>query len=176
MISIHALRVESDFTDVIVHHINGYFYPRSPCGERRIMMMQPTISLGISIHALRVESDGFGGRGRFRGWNFYPRSPCGERRIEAEYINSTMEISIHALRVESDSCQFQYSRVGKISIHALRVESDDQCTSQTRLCGYFYPRSPCGERQTSTISTDGVPTFLSTLSVWRATVDVDEVA
>ena len=101
-----------------------YFYPRSPCGERR--NARPDIrQLGvISIHALLAESDsltliiGFLGRVflstlslRRATWvlmggsncdgNFYPRSPCGERR----------------------SAAFSY-----------------------RESSNFYPRSPCGER------------------------------
>ena len=57
----------------------GYFYPRSPCGER-------------PIHPLlcNVKS------------NFYPRSPCGERRYLVNTYHRIFGISIHALLAESD--------------------------------------------------------------------------
>ena len=56
-----------------------YFYPRSPCGERRKMQVFIQGLGCISIHALLAESDAiFGVRGSAI-CNFYPRSPCGER-------------------------------------------------------------------------------------------------
>ena len=79
-----------------------YFYPRSPCGERRHV---------IDATAKRID-------------NFYPRSPCGERRLEfcdtAQHtyfyprspcgerpdippnLDADHAISIHALLAESD--------------------------------------------------------------------------
>ena len=61
-ISIHALLAESD--RVIKAGVDRlrYFYPRSPCGERR------------ATCATR----------RGAGY-FYPRSPCGERRVRAGF-------------------------------------------------------------------------------------------
>ena len=82
---------------------SAYFYPRSPCGERRVTSSTVIVILRISIHALLAESD-TGERAsikpifrisihallaesdRLTSWaeaitaNFYPRSPCGERR------------------------------------------------------------------------------------------------
>ena len=56
-----------------------------------------------------------------------------------------------------------------ISIHALLAESDTQPKTQGLRVAHFYPRSPCGER----LHADGVEliveTFLSTLSLRRAT-------
>ena len=102
-ISIHALLAESDITHPISPSCIGaflstlslrratparsmqqkpppYFYPRSPCGERRNVVDTPIRILGISIHALLAESD--------------PRRvlKCDNRAI----------ISIHALLAESD--------------------------------------------------------------------------
>ena len=56
-ISIHALLAESDADcpSMTVLHCN--FYPRSPCGERRLWVL-----MGGSNYEY-----------------FYPRSPCGER-------------------------------------------------------------------------------------------------
>ena len=56
LISIHALLAESDKTCYRPQRGDSHFYPRSPCGERRVLMG------GLSF-------DGY----------FYPRSPCGER-------------------------------------------------------------------------------------------------
>ena len=82
------------------------FYPRSPCGERRVHYDNYNLHCVISIHALLAESDGIGlvfmwwgvrflstlslrratGDECCKGSNnrdFYPRSPCGERLINA---------------------------------------------------------------------------------------------
>ena len=55
-ISIHALLAESDCPSGGCHPHVAYFYPRSPCGERR------------RAHVAAVAR-----------CHFYPRSPCGER-------------------------------------------------------------------------------------------------
>ena len=152
----------------------GYFYPRSPCGERRY---RPTPKPVIS-------------------WHFYPRSPCGERRIGLVFLwwgvrfLSTLSlrratwpgllarpffiISIHALLAESDRAlrQLQFalcyfyprSPCGerqkivpcfiiyiKISIHALLAESDNQASAAAFHAKNFYPRSPCGERRVTVL-------------------------
>ena len=125
----------------------SYFYPRSPCGERR--------------HAARAV---------FAAVNFYPRSPCGERQkqrrqhkpfllflstlslrrattyivmeaTEVEFLSTLslrrathlpgnewdhIPISIHALLAESDSCPAgRCTHPAGISIHALLAESDN---------------------------------------------------
>ena len=56
-----------------------YFYPRSPCGERRDVIAVMTEAQSISIHALLAESD------HYDNYNLH----C-------------VEISIHALLAESD--------------------------------------------------------------------------
>ena len=104
---------------------NSHFYPRSPCGERLLVLRKITITVDISIHALLAESD---------GWllccmihphlYFYPRSPCGERLQKRYPAILGNAISIHALLAESD-----FARAGRF-----------------KIVGYFYPRSPCGER------------------------------
>ena len=57
-----------------------------------------------------------------------------------------------------------------ISIHALLAESDySMGRNEKSFRGYFYPRSPCGERLRGwTLNING-PVFLSTLSLRRAT-------
>ena len=56
-ISIHALLAESDESQLHRQHPFSYFYPRSPCGERRLGGFYKCIKDDISIHALLAESD-----------------------------------------------------------------------------------------------------------------------
>ena len=146
-----------------------YFYPRSPCGERR----------GLCGPCGRQP-------------HFYPRSPCGERREKPRQTRTDTSISIHALLAESDTpitfrhcttylflstlslrratCRsamwpalqthfYPRSPCGErpaapsaaatgqiISIHALLAESDMTWGAKKYATTYFYPRSPCGER------------------------------
>ena len=88
------------FTGILPH--DGYFYPRSPCGERHdtssLMQCQAKFLSTLSL-----------------------------RRATTDAINGCNPdfISIHALLAESDKGdQLQSSRNGQISIHALLAESD----------------------------------------------------
>ena len=56
-ISIHALLAESDLELFLYYQDNMNFYPRSPCGERRVTVLGIQHRVGISIHALLAESD-----------------------------------------------------------------------------------------------------------------------
>ena len=151
-----------------------------------------------------------------RSRNFYPRSPCGERLFSCFWCIFYLYISIHALLAESDSSKTHDRHKTAISIHALLAESDGgfgvgswrlaiflstlslrraTVASVLEVGGlrYFYPRSPCGERQKGPAKTakadrisihallaesDRLPTalrtphhrFLSTLSLRRATI------
>ena len=125
-----------------------YFYPRSPCGERRVTVLGIQHKVGISIHALLAESD-----------YTHPIT-----------ITVCVVISIHALLAESDctttiticialrflstlslrraTTRSRYYSMGRhISIHALLAESD------SFSAGTKYDRAE----------------FLSTLSLRRAT-------
>ena len=125
--------------------------------------------------------------------DFYPRSPCGERHYKVYNTAALMTaISIHALLAESDLWRliFQSGTIGflstlslrratalrdcisctiTISIHALLAESDLIHLRPLRFPGYFYPRSPCGERHTIILPHQPQKVFLSTLSLRRAT-------
>ena len=101
-ISIHALLAESDRCPRRRKLKKAYFYPRSPCGERRIMQRNRRHILLISIHALLAESDQKWPKHQTQTQHFYPRSPCGERHIIAGSGNGAIRISIHALLAESD--------------------------------------------------------------------------
>ena len=167
----------------------NYFYPRSPCGERLHVRVQCPYSYRISIHLL-AESD----EGNNRIWVYFQISihallaesdniPLPNAHIIAISIHALLAesdnghetspyrvvISIHALLAESDPSCLSISVLWMISIHALLAESDLRLMFFLAVGGYFYPRSPCGERlQNPIISVNEVP-FLSTLSLRRAT-------
>ena len=169
-ISIHALLAESDGTKKLSIPVPAYFYPRSPCGERRLwaylagseFLFLSTLSLRratagvnsmltliqfLSTLSLRRATTALNRQLR-RCRNFYPRSPCGERRRGAVACYLDNIISIHALLAESDVLVW--------------------CS-----CGGafdFYPRSPCGERRGSGAGSWPHGIFLSTLSLRRATI------
>ena len=80
-------------------------------------------------------------------------------------------ISIHALLAESDGIVISFIRgFFGISIHALLAESDCAAAPCPHGRCYFYPRSPCGERRVRCLRASLRPSFLSTLSLRRATV------
>ena len=147
-----------------------YFYPRSPCGERRARgwniktscKFLSTLSLRRATTTEVPISD--------LEKHFYPRSPCGERLPIPCARRLRFRISIHALLAESDFRIFwinlfssvflstlslrratkswpNISETRRISIHALLAESDRRAAAPRHFKGYFYPRSPCGERQ-----------------------------
>ena len=107
-----------------------------------------------------------------------------------------MSISIHALLAESDFTLLGTPDTWTISIHALLAESDPRSPKISILpCQflstlslrratlrpthgaagnvYFYPRSPCGERQDNGACATDPKGFLSTLSLRRATLYVN---
>ena len=147
-ISIHALLAESDITTApIPAPIAAYFYPRSPCGERRGKCAvssamsndfyprspcgerqrpyypQSRPLLFLSTLSLRRATCWSPPACRCRV-DFYPRSPCGERRGLGRQRRDLLRfLSTLSLRRATDlqtlqQCQFV------ISIHALLAESD----------------------------------------------------
>ena len=101
----------------------------------------------ISIHALLAESDSSSLSSRPSPLHFYPRSPCGERLCACMIHTCTQRISIHALLAESDRhWQTGQSRTRQfLSTLSLRRATRAQQPFAIGS-GYFYPRSPCGER------------------------------
>ena len=146
-ISIHALLTESDDFRTLRVYYRSYFYPRSPYGERPFIFSCYYNTRIISIHALLTESD------------------CHNLNLPSRPI-----ISIHALLTESDVfLTLTVRNVPIISIHALLTESDSIHYSLSFRRGYFYPRSPYGERLFHRYCYAASTRFLSTLSLRRAT-------
>ena len=126
-----------------------YFYPRSPCGERRYRCVLGCV-----------------------GYYFYPRSPCGERRLlNSSWISSIKFLSTLSLRratgapvdkMPSSSDFYPRSPCGERPVYTslsggrntfLSTLSLRRATMVSLLiCNAnfdFYPRSPCGERLTT---------------------------
>ena len=152
-ISIHALLAESDAGCSFIMPITTQnFYPRSPCGERRIQPQAAVLPAPISIHALLAESD---------GRVLQDITPAG--------------ISIHALLAESDMLKFIAGNapmkqfLSTLSLRRATSLNHEKCA----LNIYFYPRSPCGERLPPILQARFTASaFLSTLSLRRATTSL----
>ena len=152
----------------------------------------PQYQILISIHALLAESDSRRALG-FVDPDISIHALLAESDVFSCYLdNIEIIISIHALLAESDHYDNYNLHCVEISIHALLAESDEQlrqkdiqiaeflstlslrratisCAWSASKLGDFYPRSPCGERLTSVVSSAGTTGFLSTLSLRRAT-------
>ena len=105
-ISIHALLAESDPCPMVWSARMEYFNPRSPCGERRLLLLPPnlhtifqsTLSLRRAtvapyeyVYSFRFQSTLSLRRATARPTqsdalytHFNPRSPCGERPVTME--------------------------------------------------------------------------------------------
>ena len=146
-ISIHALLAESDTVQIVIvvvyalflstlslrratikpifSKINARnFYPRSPCGERHLRVLDGSKSSIISIHALLAESDNCTSIGRPKRLYFYPRSPCGER-----HTRGCKKMKLNNF--------YPRSPCGERPCGQLPTPEPPN----------FYPRSPCGERR-----------------------------
>ena len=169
-----------------------YFYPRSPCGERRRVVVDTTYTGAISIHALLAESDTLLDGMRSGGRSFLSTLSLRRATVLRPGRDRGVEISIHALLAESDRMRWPMAtqargflstlslrratfpgtglrQISCISIHALLAESDLPGKSWPTSTTDFYPRSPCGERLVGLQTTTITVSFLSTLSLRRAT-------
>ena len=101
-ISIHALLAESDSQRPGGTTRTTYFYPRSPCGERRWLRRWQLAARDISIHALLAESDHQTNTGGDEGGEFLSTLSL-RRATQAQTLKiPPLCISIHALLAESD--------------------------------------------------------------------------
>ena len=105
-------------------HLQFYFNPRSPCGERQVKRWCFSMGGSISIHAPHAGSDYHSFHQRAMYWNFNPRSPCGERPGNPVWLSAAM-ISIHAPHAGSDLDAVTTPPDPVISIHAPHAGSDD---------------------------------------------------
>ena len=131
MISIHALREESDAFIRLLH-----------------------TSMLISIHALREESDRTRA-GRMQGrTDFNPRPPRGERHGYHAHLGnvSKFQSTPSARRATASADAETYNR--RISIHALREEGDCWSPACCQSGWYFNPRPPRGGRPRGPWSVD----------------------
>ena len=158
-ISIHALLAESDVNGGVRLNCFGNFYPRSPCGERRVfnLFANPgsTISIhallaesdqlpkigkcacAISIHALLAESDDRQRKRHPHPLDFYPRSPCGERHVPLTVPDLGKGfLSTLSLRRATTSTDHHPTSI-LISIHALLAESDAEMVSRSSISCQF---------------------------------------
>ena len=146
-ISIHAPRVGSDPQPRRISGGSHYFYPRSPCGERRLPTLL-AVWQRIFLSTLPVWG-ATGGDHIFRQaqCTFLSTLPVWGATKVGPQAGPGLMISIHAPRVGSDKAPTTPHWTGSISIHAPRVGSD------------------------SNIMTAPVSRilFLSTLPVWGAT-------
>ena len=145
-ISIHALLAESDTERLCNALENLHFYPRSPCGERPMQIVivvvdalfLSTLSLRratIFLHPPVLISP-------FLSTLSLRRATQHESAGDTYQNGFLSTLSLRRATVEQSACPFLQS----ISIHALLAESD--CSAGFGFCRprYFYPRSPCGER------------------------------
>ena len=191
-ISIHALLAESDLetsghkTEVAIFlstlslrratpgskdtgQLLRYFYPRSPCGERRRCETKTlrgerflsTLSLRRATRAefeLSLLSKFLSTLSLRRATleltdyitldcDFYPRSPCGERHTIAKGWDRLCNFYPRSPCGERLICNVPQQHKVVISIHALLAESDTSSGRRGESQRYFYPRSPCGERR-----------------------------
>ncbi len=169
--SIHALLAESDSNPAVYPGRHLLFYPRSPCGERRdcnnllamVCLFYPRSPCGERrfVAPLNAKFDAFLStlslrRATSAGVNsmltlilFYPRSPCGERPDEAARQRlEAIFLSTLSLRRATRAVNMRSPAKPVFFIHALLAESDNGLVFLGLPQGnFFYPRSPCGERQ-----------------------------
>ena len=214
-ISIHALLAESDslYMDSVppasrflstlslrratrlfleIYTLFKNFYPRSPCGERRVVHVAQDPSPGrISIHALLAESDLIHIT-QYSMCKISIHALLAESDILGNPCAGCPAISIHALLAESDGCRIEHDAAVAYDFYPRSPCGERHETDYTMYlednfyprspCGerqtsaaysqkkyYFYPRSPCGERLASAWAMSETLVFLSTLSLRRAT-------
>ena len=159
-ISIHALLAESDANWFDLWGWAEYFYPRSPCGERRQAKQTCRAKISISIHALLAESDVIREPATRRHNKFLSTLSLRRATNINSSVNTADKISIHALLAESDRMYHRVDRVkAYISIHALLAESDTRPIPAVTRVANFYPRSPCGERRIIDIINNVIDNF-----------------
>ena len=158
MISIHAPLAGSDIYRVIIVLAPHDFNPRSPCGERHRSYVKLDSSTNFNPRSPcgeRLCQRQF----KVCNINFNPRSPCGERPFQnGTGVFRVLFQSTLPLRGATGSHNSLHS-VSYISIHAPLAGSDDPHGDSLSGVQDFNPRSPCGERQSSSLSFSNLANF-----------------
>ena len=124
-ISIHALLAESDYRAPPYNLMIQHFYPRSPCGERRLHSIScMTHMLFLSTLSLRRAT----------------KRP--KHQTQTQKFLSTLSLR-RATKNQSQGLQKAYSFLSTLSLR----RATQWCPFGYFGRNYFYPRSPCGERQ-----------------------------
>ena len=168
-ISIHALLAESDVVDTVKFAGSMLFLSTLSLRRATLRVVDGSKSSIISIHALLAESDNKVSRFRQRKVVFL--STLSLRRATVEFhlfASSGVFLSTLSLRRAT-----QWRRSVKLFRQFLSTLSLRRATGTKKfkmpVPAYFYPRSPCGERQRETKTNEDRYKFLSTLSLRRAT-------
>ena len=168
-----------------------HFNPRSPCGERRLVLLlrdhatvfQSTLPVrGATENALAFpHAADFNprspcGERRLRPWipaqslHFNPRSPCGERRETHKQFRRINHFNPRSPCGERQLTTI-FCRILAIFQSTLPVRGATRCGATIRGGGaYFNPRSPCGERRGGSVAHINSCRFQSTLPVRGATI------
>ena len=110
----------------IINNVVDDFYPRSPCGERPSIAGRITSNGTISIHALLAESDGPTASNVTTNCGFLSTLSLRRATLDRSSPLTSWAISIHALLAESDHYDNYNLHCVEISIHALLAESDSK--------------------------------------------------
>ena len=170
-----------------------YFYPRSPCGERRGTLSDTSDVTAISIHALLAESDA-PNNSRIRDTVISIHALLAESDIRVDKVPNQCEIFLSTLslrratpyiyilvntftflstlslrRATMKYLRFDYLKAFLSTLSLRRATL--VCRNNVIWKLYFYPRSPCGERPAITANNIMFRLFLSTLSLRRATTN-----
>ena len=192
-ISIHALLAESDTQDPQTYHQCQFLSTLSLRRATFNQLTRPTRKLVfLSTLSLR-RATRLWYFARVCCYDFYPRSPCGERPTVHQSGGQNGYISIHALLAESDMDTLILADtmlfLSTLSLRRATFSAGRESDTEEN----FYPRSPCGERpprggfcyldniisihallaesdHKTHRSASSLPSFLSTLSLRRATV------
>ncbi len=167
-VSIHAPRVGSDTRPIPISDRLSSFNPRSPCGERRSALQNPTLTL-VEFQSTLPVWGATGCRTRLQWCRcFNPRSPCGERRavvikvIVMAMFQSTLPVWGATSRVRD----FQSYQMFQST---LPVWGATCTTSQNYHYLRFQSTLPVWGATISGANSPRICKFQSTLPVWGAT-------
>ena len=146
-ISIHALLAESDLKTPPQGSRSRIFLSTLSLRRATRLNNPVKIEVMISIHALLAESD----------------------EMPSECSSGTSKF-LSTLSLRRATCQGQAGSAGYLHFYP-RSPCGERLISQMAIQAIhnFYPRSPCGERPASALPITSPTTFLSTLSLRRAT-------